>query len=320
LPANIPVAYELTILFAAFTSFFAMLGLNMLPEWAHPIFRHPRMKRYTSDRFAVVIEARDPMFDAERARALLAGNGGTHVETLTGPATRAPLPRVLVGIAVIVMAIALVPPAMAFKSRVAKSDKPRIHPIQDMDMQAKFKAQAPSPLLASLWGDPRASLAPPAGTVARGDVIGKLGFKTGKDANGEWLAAFPDEVELTRELVDRGQQRFAIYCAPCHGQWGAGNGLVAKRAAGLAESQSASGRSTGMAWVQPANLADAKIVEQPIGQIFGTITYGLNNMKGYAAQISREDRWAIASFVRSLQISQTASVDSLTEEERSQLE
>ena len=324
LPANIPVAYELTILFAAFTTFFAMFGLNLLPEWFHPLFRHPRMKRYTSDRFAVVIEAKDPMFDAERARAILSEAGGTQVETLMGPAQRAPLPKVFFGTGVVVTMLALVPPAWIVKSRFAKDDRPRIHPIQDMDFQAKFKTQAPNPVLAQLWGDPRASLPAPAGTVARGEFVADpsthSGIVSGEGEDAVYLADFPEDVTVDQALLERGAERFAIYCAPCHGQFGAGDGLIAKRATSLAEAQSASGRSTGMAWVAPVNLADQRILDQPIGQIFHTITNGLNNMKGYASQIARDDRWAIAAHVRALQISQTATVDGLSAEERAELE
>jgi mono/diheme cytochrome c family protein len=75
-----------------------------------------------------------------------------------------------------------------------------------------------------------------------------------------------------------------------------------------------------MNWVKPANLAEQRIREQPNGQIYSTITYGLNNMKGYAAQISRDDRWAIVAYVRALQLSQSAALESLPGDVRAQLE
>lgn len=332
LPANIPVAYELTILFAAWTTFFAVLGLNMLPQWFHPVFRHPRMARYTGDRFALLIEAKDPMFDAERVRALLVDAGGSELETLFAPKKSAPLPRLVIGVAVLVSMLALVPPAFALKARHNKSPKPRIHIIQDMDMQPKFKAQAPSPLFAKLHGDPRASVMPPAGTVARGDRFANPVHDGGRTnampAEGEvekpeeqsWVAAVPADYQVDSAFLDRGQERFAVYCTPCHGLTGAGDGMIAKRAGFLAESQAASGRSTGMSWVKPANLADERIAAQPVGQIYNTITNGLNNMKPYRGQIPAGDRWAIASYVKALQLSQTTSVDSLTQEQRAKLE
>ena len=188
-------------------------------------------------------------------------------------------------------------------------------------MQAKFKAQAPNDLLAELHGDPRASLASPAGTIARGQRFADPVNDTGATAPEAWVTAVPDEYTVDAAFLQRGQERFAIYCTPCHGTAGAGDGLISLRAAALAESQAASGFSTGMVWVAPANLADPRIVAQPVGQIYGTITNGLNNMQSYKGQIyDPADRWAIASFVKALQLSQTGNANSLTDEQRSQLD
>lgn len=320
LPANIPVSFELTILFAAFTTFLVMLALNLLPELFHPLFRHKRMQRFTSDRFALVIEAKDPLFDRARAEALLAETGGAILDPLLAPTTRAPLPKPLISIGVIVACVALVPPAFIAKARVSKSDQPRIHIIQDMDMQPKFKAQAPAPIFARLFGDERASLKSPAGTVARGRLPVDASAVSGKDANGDWVSGFPAGFSLSEEILARGRERYQIYCLPCHGMVGAGDGLVSQRADFLGRAQAAGATPTGMNWVKPANLAEQRIREQPNGQIYATITYGLNNMKGYAAQISREDRWAIVAYVRALQLSQSAALESLPGDVRAQLE
>jgi len=80
LPANIPVSFELTILFSAVTAFLGMLVLNNLPEWYHALFHSPRFRRATADRFYISIEARDPRFDAEATRAFLESLGGSPVE------------------------------------------------------------------------------------------------------------------------------------------------------------------------------------------------------------------------------------------------
>lgn len=319
LPANIPVGFETTILFAAFTTFFAMLGLNMLPELFHPLFRHRRIARFTSDRFALVIESKDPLFDKARAEALLNETGGALLDPLMTPAQRAGLPKPLISIAVIVASLALVPPAFIAKTRVSKSREPRVHPIQDMDMQPKFKAQAPAPIFARLFGDDRASLKAPVGTVSRGSLVADPAEATGKTANGDWLNGFPAGFVLSEEILARGQERYQVYCLPCHGMVGAGDGLVAQRADFLGRAQASGATATGMNWVKPANLSDQRIREQPHGQIFGTISYGLNNMKGYAAQISRDDRWAIVAYVRALQLSQSANINSLPADVQAQL-
>jgi len=80
LPANIPVAFELTILLAALTAFFGMLILNGLPQWHHPLFRKDRFRRATNDGFFISIDATDPQFDVERTEALLREAGGVNIE------------------------------------------------------------------------------------------------------------------------------------------------------------------------------------------------------------------------------------------------
>jgi hypothetical protein len=84
IPANIPVVFELTILFAALTAFVGMLAMNNLPLWYHPVFTSERFRRATSDRFFIVIESADPKFDETRTAALLASVGGANVERVEG--------------------------------------------------------------------------------------------------------------------------------------------------------------------------------------------------------------------------------------------
>ena len=80
LPANIPVMFELTVLFSAFAAFFGMWGLNGMPRLYHPLFNSTRFRRATQDRFFIVVEARDPGFDLEKTRAFLADLGGSAIE------------------------------------------------------------------------------------------------------------------------------------------------------------------------------------------------------------------------------------------------
>ena len=82
IPANIPVMFELTVLFSAFATFFGMWGLNGMPRLYHPLFNSERFRRATQDRFFIVVEARDPRFDIDKTRALLADLGGTVVEEI----------------------------------------------------------------------------------------------------------------------------------------------------------------------------------------------------------------------------------------------
>ncbi|RMG08743.1 MAG: DUF3341 domain-containing protein [Planctomycetota bacterium] len=81
-PANIPVVFELTVLFSAFAAFFGMWGLNRLPSFWHPVFQSTRFRRATDDRFFISLEAKDPLYHPERARAFAETLGGSHVEAL----------------------------------------------------------------------------------------------------------------------------------------------------------------------------------------------------------------------------------------------
>lgn len=82
LPANIPVIFELTVLFSALTAVFGMFGFNQLPQWRHGVFSSERFKRATDDRFFISVEAKDPKFDEKRTADFLAGLGGSQVESL----------------------------------------------------------------------------------------------------------------------------------------------------------------------------------------------------------------------------------------------
>lgn len=109
----------------------------------------------------------------------------------------------------------------------------------------------------------------------------------------------------TRVII-RGQQRFNIYCAPCHGLTGDGSGLVTKRAIDEL-------RQTDT-WAQPKSMYDPTVLPQPVGQIFGTITHGKARMPSYAAQIPTEDRWAIVAYVKALQRSRAPQDGDVTPE------
>ncbi len=112
-----------------------------------------------------------------------------------------------------------------------------------------------------------------------------------------WVTTFP--VKVSSELMARGRQRFNIYCAPCHGLVGDGDGVVSKRSLALEQGT----------WVPPLSLHAESVVSQPVGQIFNTITHGVRKMPSYGDQIAVEDRWAIVLYVRALQRSRNASPD-----------
>jgi len=112
----------------------------------------------------------------------------------------------------------------------------------------------------------------------------------------------PPVFALSNDFLKRGQERFNIYCAPCHGESGYGDGPVALRAADLQKRDP----SAINGWVAPQNFHEAKILARPDGHIFHTISEGIRNMPAYDKQISVPDRWAIVAYLRALQRSQNA--------------
>ncbi|MCS7091050.1 MAG: cytochrome c [Verrucomicrobiota bacterium] len=192
--------------------------------------------------------------------------------------------------------------------RGSLSRKPPIEVFPDMDRQLKLRPQQPN----GFFPNGISSQPPVPGTIRRSLPIQTLSgpvypFEDAPVNTGRWPGV-TNFVELnplavSGALLRRGQERFGIYCAPCHGPAGDGNGVT---------------RKLGMAVV--ANLHDPRIVEMPDGEIFHVISHGRNLMQGYAAQIPVEDRWAIVAYVRVLQRSWLGSLEDLPLHLRQSLE
>jgi mono/diheme cytochrome c family protein len=212
------------------------------------------------------------------------------------------LPRWLLYTVAILVVLSWVPLALIMRARVTTSPEPRIHIIPDMDNQPKFKTQARNPIFA----DRRAMRPPVEGAVPRGAVLGDPALTSGK-VGEDWVEANP--VEVDSELLRRGRQRYDIYCSPCHGLAGFGDGMVAKRADELQEGT----------WTPPTSFHSELLRARPDGHLFNTITNGIRNMPAYGPQIPVEDRWAVVAYVRALQRSQNATVDDVPPEIRAQL-
>lgn len=302
LPANIPVTFELIVLFAALTAFFGTLALNQLPQFWHPTFESSRFARATTDGFFLSIEARDPKFALEATQQLLETTGATAIDVCYTPTSGREIPRAIYwGLATLAL-LALLPPLGVAWYRSGTKALPRIHPIQDMDFQPKYKAQATSPLFA----DGRAARLPVAGTVAFDQLEANAALYTGKQGE-QWVSEFPIAVDTA--TMKRGQERFNIYCAPCHGLTGEGDGVTAQRAIRRAEPS----------WVPPLSVHVDSVRQQPIGQLFNTITNGVRTMPAYASQIAAEDRWAIILYIQALQRSQHTTLEDVPADMRSKL-
>jgi mono/diheme cytochrome c family protein len=173
----------------------------------------------------------------------------------------------------------------------------------DMQDQPRYKAYKQS----DFFADNRASRDLPAGTVPRGQLRADKAFYTGKidnpdpnvqvqttvDASGNTLvSSFPNDIDefplpVTKELVDRGQDRFNIYCIVCHGPVGNGDGMIVRRG-----------------FPKPPTYHDDRLRNAPVGHFFDVMTNGWGRMNSYAAQVSPADRWAIVAYIRALQLAQ----------------
>ena len=137
-------------------------------------------------------------------------------------------------------------------------------------------------------------------TVARGQLRLNTHYYEGK-VNGELSYDLP--VPVTEDLLNRGKERYGIYCTPCHGHTGQGNGVIVKR--GLKA---------------PSSLHEQRLREMPIAYYFDVITNGYGVMYSYASRVPTADRWAISAYIRTLQLSQNIQFDQLPEEDQGQLQ
>ncbi|MCF3649658.1 c-type cytochrome [Synoicihabitans lomoniglobus] len=171
--------------------------------------------------------------------------------------------------------------ALGFRGSI--STKPPLEVFPDMDRQSKYLPQDRS----EFFADGRTDRPLPAGVVARGDLKADTHLDLGRDASGEFARGFPVALTIDRQFIDRGRERYEIYCAPCHGNMADGRGIV-----------------TQYGWGTPANLHSDLYRSQAEGEIFNTITHGKNTMFGYGDKLVSEDRWAVIAYVRALQRSQ----------------
>ena len=199
-------------------------------------------------------------------------------------------------------AASLLPLACIARARVTRSPQPRVHLVRHMDQQESYRPQEGN----TVFADGRADRPPVEGTVARGQLQGDDHLDRGV-VGGAWAATLP--MPVTEQLLHRGKQRFEIYCAPCHGLAGFGDGPVARRADNLMEGT----------WVPPTSLHDANVRSRPDGHLYNTIKNGIRNMPPYGPQVPTEDRWAIVAYVRALQRSQHATVADVPEEVRGRM-
>jgi mono/diheme cytochrome c family protein len=167
---------------------------------------------------------------------------------------------------------------------------------QDMHDAPRYE-----PLEAStFFTDGRSSRTLVANTVPRGLLREDEHLYTGK-VGGQLTADFP--MPVTAQVMARGQERFNVFCAPCHGRTGDGTGMIVQRG-----------------FRQPPSYYEDRLRNVPVGYLFDVMTNGFGAMQDYAAQVPVADRWAIAAYIRALQLSRSASVNDVPMERREELE
>jgi mono/diheme cytochrome c family protein len=177
--------------------------------------------------------------------------------------------------------------------RGGDSDKPPVHLIQNMMTQEKGRPYRADH--SGIFADNRMMRMPVEGTVAIGQLNDDDLFYEGLGPDGGVSLLFPEQLKTDGGVTDltrkRGEERYQIYCVPCHGALGNGKGLVAILPPGRGLE------------VPPANFLEQRLKDLPAGKLYSAIRNGVNNgnMPSYAAQIPVEDRWAIISYVRKLQ-------------------
>jgi mono/diheme cytochrome c family protein len=182
--------------------------------------------------------------------------------------------------------------------RGSLSRKPPIYIFPDMDRQPKLRPEKPNLFFADGMG----SRLPVPGTIARGAPYEATPINTGKNKDGTFVEANP--LPINAQLLARGQERYQINCAPCHGAVGDGKGITSKYGVGPI-----------------ANLHDERIIRQLDGELFNTITVGSKTglMSPYGAQVPIADRWAVVAYVRALQLSRLGSIGEVPADRRATL-
>jgi mono/diheme cytochrome c family protein len=167
---------------------------------------------------------------------------------------------------------------------------------QDMHDQPKYIPLRES----TFFNDARSARPFVAGTVARGQLHEDALLYTGKVNNAD-ATVFPFAIDARR--MARGQERFNIYCSPCHGRTGLGDGMIVRRG-----------------YRRPPTFHQDRLRDAPVGHFFDVITNGFGAMPDYAAQVKVEDRWAIAAYIRALQLSEHATVADVPADRRNSLD
>ncbi|MFA3782064.1 quinol:electron acceptor oxidoreductase subunit ActD [Melioribacteraceae bacterium 4301-Me] len=278
-PAYIPITFEITVLSASVITVLVMLFIFFkLPNNSHPLHATDYMKKVSSDKYGVSIQADDPLFNEEEVKSLLKSLNASDITPIYFNEEEINYKHVLlepkfVGFLVLV---ALFTSATTY---FTLNKLMYMVPFNWMDEQAKVIPQQPSKIFADGFGMRQ----PVNGTVARGQI--PFLYKNNPDEAAKDLV---NPLLPSVENLKLGEQKFNIYCSPCHGYHAEGDSRLQGQ------------------FPNPPSLHSEKVRNWSDGRIFYVITEGQNIMPSYATQLTPEERWAVILYIRALQRSLNA--------------
>lgn len=280
LPPSIPIMFELTVLFGAlFTIIVMLFFFNKLPWNNNPIIDTEYMKRVSSDKFGVIIQATDSKFNIEEVEKLFRELGSFEISRINyydfdENKIKTPIFDFKFISFLIVIAV-----LTALISYIALNKLIYAPPFDWMSKQPKLTAQSRS----EIFKDGSGMRNPVEGTIARGFLPYEY---TGLNDTSEKHLTNP--VGLDIEILETGKKKYNTFCSPCHGNYGKGDSRLNNQ------------------YPNPPSLHTDKVKNWNDGNIFHVITNGQNIMPSYAKQIPTDDRWAIVHYIRALQRSLNA--------------
>ncbi|MHB1049630.1 MAG: quinol:electron acceptor oxidoreductase subunit ActD [Bacteroidota bacterium] len=274
-PAFVPVTYEIAVLLAVLMTVGAMIAFFFkFPNISHPLHDTPYMKKVSADKYGVAIQAEDPKFNEQEVKDLLKSLHGEvenvyYTDEFMNFTPRMFEPRfilLLIGVAIV----------SAGGGYVTWNKLMYLPPFDWMMEQTKVKPQSVSEFYADGFG----MRLPAEGTVARGMTPYPFTITDKTDSVGALLA---NPLLPTPEVLAMGKKKYLTFCSPCHGNFGAGDSRLQGQ------------------FPNPPTLHSDKVRQWPDGSMYHVISVGQNVMPAYQYQVTREERWAIVHYVRTLQ-------------------